>query len=76
MNESCVKATEHPDLREGLTLWLFFLCTHCPRKPLVLGDICDVQRLHSVLNILSVHVVNLVDVTFPAEAKMFQLGFM
>lgn len=76
MNESWVKATEHPDLREGLTLWFSPLCTHCPRKPLVLCDICDVQRLHSVLNILSVHVVNLVDVTFPVEGNMFKLGCM
>lgn len=34
---------------------------------MVLGDVCDVERLHGVFNILAVHVVNLTDVTAPEE---------
>lgn len=41
--------------------------TDCPGEALVLGDVCDVERLHGVFNILGVHVVNLTDITVPVE---------
>lgn len=41
--------------------------TDCPGEALVLGNICDVERLHCVFNVLSVHVVNLANVTVPEE---------
>lgn len=36
---------------------------------MVLGDICNVERLHGVFNILGVHVVNLTDITVPVETS-------
>lgn len=41
--------------------------TDCPGEALVLGDVCDVERLHGVFNVLSIHVVNLTDITVPEE---------
>lgn len=43
--------------------------TDRPGEALVLGDICDVERLHGVLDILAVHVVNLTDITVPEETN-------
>lgn len=42
-------------------------CTDCPGEALVLGHVCNVERLHGVLDILSIHVVDLADITVPAE---------
>lgn len=41
--------------------------TDCPGEALVLGHVGNVERLHGVLDILSIHVVNLADITVPAE---------
>lgn len=43
--------------------------TDCPGEALVLGHVCDVERQHGVLDVLSVHVVNLADVAVPAETR-------
>lgn len=43
--------------------------TDCPGEALVLGHVSDVERQHGVLDILSVHVVNLADVAVPAETR-------
>lgn len=41
------------------------MSTDRPGEALVLGDVCNVERLHGVFNILGVHVVNLTDITVP-----------
>ena len=41
--------------------------TDCPGEALVLGDVCDVERLHCVFDVLGVHVVDLTDITVPEE---------
>lgn len=45
--------------------------TDCPGESLVLGDVCNVERLHGVFDILGVHVVDLTDVTL-SEKKQQQ----
>lgn len=44
-------------------------CTDRPGEALVLGDVCDAERLHGVFYILCVHVVNLTDITVPEETE-------
>lgn len=41
--------------------------TYCPGKSRVFSDIWDIQRLHRVLDILSIHVVDFACIMFPEE---------
>lgn len=43
--------------------------TYCPGKSRVLSDIWDIKRLHRVLDILSIHVIDFACIMFPAEKR-------
>lgn len=47
--------------------------TDGPGEALVLAHVGDVERLHGVLHILSIHVVHLADVSVPAETHQSRL---
>lgn len=49
----------------GLQVYNWF--TYCPGKSFVLTDIWDVKWFHSIFDILSIHVVDSVCITFPVE---------
>lgn len=44
--------------------------TDRPGEALVLGHVCNVERLHAALHILSIHVVDLAQVLVPANTHL------
>lgn len=57
------------DGRTALELRVGHWVTYRPRKSFVLTDVWDIQWLHSISDVLSIHVIDSVCIAFPVEIR-------